>query len=133
MLSSSSFLISQVNQFLDTMTCNVSVTNSCGPGGVCAVTANRSSCFCSAGYVFNNAGLCEEPKIPMAYSVVASFCWLCFLLVLGKFLRLYVWIFQKLYLPASVIGGLLGLIVLQVASLNKDVSDFIAVNFTRGW
>lgn len=69
----------------------------------------------------------------MAYSAVASFCWLCFLLVLGKFLRLYVWIFQKLYLPASVIGGVIGLIVLQVAHLNKDVSEFIAANFTRGW
>lgn len=115
------------------MTCNVSVPDSCGPGGVCAATANLSSCFCREGYTFNNVGLCEEPKTPMAYSAVASFCWLCFLLVLGKFLRLYVWIFQKLYLPASVIGGLLGLIVLQVAHVNKDVSEFIAVNFTRGW
>ena len=107
---------------------------SCGIGGVCAeTTANLSSCFCSAGYMLNDAGLCEVPNTPMAYSAVASFCWLCFLLVLGKFLRLYIWIFQKLYLPASVIGGLIGLIVLQVVRVNEDVSEFITVNFTRGW
>jgi len=128
-LSSFLFRILQVNYCLGTMTCNASVTNSCGSGGVC----NASSCFCSVGYVLNDAGLCEEPKTPLAYSAVASFCWLCFLLVLGKFLRLYVWIFQKLYLPASVIGGILGLIVLQVANLNKVVSKFISLNFTRGW
>ena len=100
---------------------------------MCIETANLSSCFCSAGYIFNNAGRCEVPKTPMAYSAVASFCWLCFLLVLGKFLRLYMWIFQKLYLPASVIGGIIGLIVLQVARLDQDVSRFIAANFVRGW
>ena len=134
MLFSFSFRPLQVNyNFLDTMTCNTSVTNSCGLGGVCTGTANASSCFCRVGYVFNDVGLCEELKTPMAYSAVPSFCWLCFLLVLGKFLRLYLWIFQKLYLPASVIGGILGLIMLQVASLNKDVTEFIALNFTRGW
>ena len=133
MLSSVLFRILQVNHSLDSMTCNASVTNSCGPGGICTGTTNASSCFCSAGYILNDVGFCEEPKTPLAYSAVASFCWLCSLLVLGKFLRLYVWIFQKLYLPASVIGGILGLIVLQVASLNKDVSEFIALNVTRGW
>lgn len=95
--------------------------------------SNFTSCFCDTGFVLNDDGFCEEPTTPMAYSAVASFCWLCFLLVLGKLLRLYVWIFQKLYLPASVIGGIVGLIVLQLAHLNKDVSGFIVVNFTRGW
>lgn len=115
------------------MSCNASVTDSCGKGGVCAESAsNFTSCFCAAGFIVND-GFCEEPKTPLAYSAVASFCWLCFLLVLGKFLRLYVWVFQKLYLPASVIGGIIGLIVLQLARLNEDVSGFIAVNFTRGW
>ena len=116
------------------MSCNTSVPNSCGKGGVCFESAsNFSSCYCAAGFVLNDHGFCEEPKTPMAYSAVASFCWLCFLLVLGKFLRLYVWIFQKLYLPASVIGGVIGLITLQLAQLNQNVSGFIALNFTRGW
>lgn len=69
----------------------------------------------------------------MAYSAVASFCFLCFLLVIGKLLRLYCCIFQKLYLPASVIGGILGLATLQLASLNVNVSTFIKLNFTQGW
>lgn len=116
------------------MTCNVSETDSCGEGGICVSSVvNVSSCYCSEGYVFNDGGLCEGPRIPMAYSAVASFCWLCFLLVLGKFLRLYVWFFQQLYLPASVIGGIIGLVVLQVARLDQSVSQFMALNFTRGW
>ncbi|XP_022795908.1 uncharacterized protein LOC111334440 isoform X3 [Stylophora pistillata] len=116
------------------MICNASETNSCGEGGVCvSAAANFSSCFCSEGYIFNDGGLCEVPRMPMDYSAVASFCWLCFLLVLGKFLRLYIWLFQKLYLPASVIGGTIGLVVLQVARLDQNVFKFMAVNFTRGW
>lgn len=108
------------------MTCNVSETNSCGEGGICVSSVvNVSSCYCSEGYVFNDGGLCEVPRIPIAYSAVASFCWLCFLLVLGKFLRLYVWFFQQLYLPASVIGGIIGLVVLQVARLDQSVSHAI--------
>ena len=42
--------------------------------------------------------------------VVTSFCGLCVLLVLGKVLRTLVPLLQRLYLPASVIGGLLGLL-----------------------
>ena len=45
--------------------------------------------------------------------VVTSFCGLCVLLVLGKVLRTLVPLLQRLYLPASVIGGLLGLLCLN--------------------
>ena len=38
---------------------------------------------------------------------------LCILLVVGKILRVTIRLFQKLYLPASVIGGLLGLALVQ--------------------
>ena len=43
-------------------------------------------------------------------TVVMSFCGLCLLLVLGKIVRTAIPLFQRLYLPASVIGGLIGLL-----------------------
>jgi ESS family glutamate:Na+ symporter len=56
-----------------------------------------------------------------------SFCALCVLVVLGKLLRVRVKLFQWLYLPSSVIGGLLGLVILQVAG------DAIPATWTAGW
>ncbi len=45
---------------------------------------------------------------------VIVFCLLSLLLVLGKLLRSAIPLFQKLYLPSSVIGGLLGLFIFTV-------------------
>ena len=45
---------------------------------------------------------------------VIIFCGLSVLLVLGKILRTSLSIFQRLYLPSSVIGGLLGLFIISV-------------------
>ncbi len=45
---------------------------------------------------------------------VMSFCGLCVLLLMGKLIRTYVPLFQRLYLPASVIGGALGLVIINV-------------------
>ncbi len=47
-------------------------------------------------------------------SAVMSFALLSLLLVTGKVLRVYIPLFQRLYLPSSVIGGLLGLLVIQL-------------------
>ncbi|MEJ2629515.1 MAG: sodium/glutamate symporter, partial [bacterium] len=60
-------------------------------------------------------------------SIVLSFSSLCILLVLGKFARVKIKLLQKLYLPSSVIGGIIGLIIIQLAG-SKAVSDFI-----QGW
>jgi len=60
-------------------------------------------------------------------NVVLSFCGLCILIALGKFLRVKVGFLQRLYLPSSVIGGLLGLIVLQV------FGEWIPPGWTAGW
>ncbi len=46
-------------------------------------------------------------------NIVLSFSALCILLMVGKILRVEIRLFQKLYLPASVIGGLLGLVLVQ--------------------
>jgi len=58
---------------------------------------------------------------------VMSFCGLCVLLALGKLLRVNVRFFQRLYLPSSVIGGLLGLLILQTCG------QWISPEWTAGW
>ena len=60
-------------------------------------------------------------------TIVLSFSSLCLLLIMGKLLRVKVRLFQKLYLPASVIGGLLGLVVLQA------FGGFLPEDATAGW
>ena len=44
-------------------------------------------------------------------TAITVFCTLSLLLLLGKILRTLIPLFQRLYLPSSVIGGLLGLVI----------------------
>ncbi|MFH1943563.1 MAG: sodium/glutamate symporter [bacterium] len=48
-------------------------------------------------------------------TIVTSFCGLCLLLIIGKFIRVKVKLFQKLYLPSAVIGGIIGLLTVQLS------------------
>jgi len=63
----------------------------------------------------------------MPIDIVPSFCGLCFLVVLGKLARVKVKLFQKLYLPSSVIGGILGLVIIQIAG------DALPAYWRAGW
>lgn len=47
-------------------------------------------------------------------TAIIIFCLLSLMLVAGKLLRIAIPFFQKLYLPSSVIGGILGLIVMTI-------------------
>jgi len=60
-------------------------------------------------------------------TVVTSFCGLCVLLALGKLLRVKVGLLQRLYLPSCVIGGVVGLVILQT------VGDWIPDMWTAAW
>ncbi len=60
-------------------------------------------------------------------TIVQSFCSLCVLLLIGKFLRSTVSIFRKLYLPSSVIGGAVGLLILTFCG------DYVPAGCTAGW
>ena len=60
-------------------------------------------------------------------TVVMSFCGLCLLVALGKFLRAKVKLFQLLYLPSSIIAGLLGLLVIQLGG------EHLPLEWTAGW
>jgi len=55
-----------------------------------------------------------------------SFVMLCVLLAVGHVLRSKVRLLQKLYLPSCVIGGLVGLIIIQVFALLQNRSDVMA-------
>lgn len=59
-------------------------------------------------------------------TIVTSFTGLCLLLVLGKLIRVKIILFQKLYLPSAVIGGILGLIIVQ------STGDALH-HWTAGW
>jgi ESS family glutamate:Na+ symporter len=51
---------------------------------------------------------------------MTSFVVLCILLGVGHLLRSRIKLFQKLYLPSCVIGGLFGLLVIQILSASSD-------------
>ncbi|MCD8139016.1 MAG: hypothetical protein LUE17_04420 [Planctomycetaceae bacterium] len=54
-------------------------------------------------------------------TAVMAFCGICLLLVVGKILRTFIPILQRLYLPASVIGGLVGLLLINL--IGTEVSS----------
>jgi glutamate:Na+ symporter, ESS family len=60
-------------------------------------------------------------------TAVISFCGLCLLLVIGKFLRVKIRLLQKLYLPSSVIAGIIGLIILSTCK------EYIPPDWVAGW
>jgi ESS family glutamate:Na+ symporter len=60
-------------------------------------------------------------------NIIMSFSFLCLLLVAGKFLRVKIKLLQRLYLPSSVIGGILGLTILTV--FKNDIPS----GWTVGW
>lgn len=73
-------------------------------------------------------------------SIVTSFSGLCLLLVLGKYLRVKIKIFQKLYLPSSVIAGILGLTIIQISGSSlpsgwtagwSSLPDFLSTSYLR--
>jgi ESS family glutamate:Na+ symporter len=59
--------------------------------------------------------------------IAISFGCICLLVVVGKFLRVKVKLLQRLYIPTSVIGGILGLLILQI------FGSYIPAACTAGW
>jgi ESS family glutamate:Na+ symporter len=60
-------------------------------------------------------------------AIVLSFTSLCILLLVGKVLRVKIKLLQRLYLPAAVIGGVIGLLIVQVGG------DVLPQGITAGW
>ena len=67
-------------------------------------------------------------------TIVLSFSALCLLLITGKLLRVKIRLFQTLYLPASVIAGLLGLLLIQsIHALGASPLLAFQESATAGW
>lgn len=64
--------------------------------------------------------------------LMTDFCWLSALLLIGKFLRVKFVFLQRLFLPASVIAGFLGLLLGPYA-FGKYVFTFIPRNMINSW
>jgi len=60
-------------------------------------------------------------------TAVMSYCALCLLLVLGKGIRTLIPLLQKLYLPSSIIGGILGLVCLNAGG------GILPTEWSTGW
>ncbi|MDH7512005.1 MAG: sodium/glutamate symporter [Clostridiales bacterium] len=61
-----------------------------------------------------------------------DFCWLCVLLLLGKWLRVRFALFQRLFLPASIIAGFIGLI-LGPSIFGQYLFSVIPPNMVSSW
>lgn len=59
--------------------------------------------------------------------IVMSFCGLCLLLVVGKFLRVKLKFIQRLYLPTAVVAGVVGLVLVS------SLGDHLHAGWTAGW
>jgi ESS family glutamate:Na+ symporter len=63
-------------------------------------------------------------------NIVMSFVGLCLLLVVGHLLRIKVRLLRRLYLPCSVIGGLIGLTLMQAT---RAAGAPLSPDWTAGW
>lgn len=66
-------------------------------------------------------------------TAIIVFCILSLLLVAGKVLRTLIPLFQKLYLPSSVIGGLLGLIIFSIFGSKIPLEWQKSINMIPGF
>ncbi|MGQ9671785.1 MAG: sodium/glutamate symporter [Candidatus Aminicenantales bacterium] len=64
--------------------------------------------------------------------LMLDLCWLCVLLLIGKWIRVRVVLFQKLFLPASIIAGFIGL-VLGPEVFGKYVLTVIPSTMINSW
>lgn len=61
---------------------------------------------------------------------MVSFCFLCLLFISGIYLRKQFFFFERFYIPASIIAGILGLLII---SLDQYYTQTIPHSFTYGW
>ena len=66
-------------------------------------------------------------------NAIAVFCTLCLLLVCGKIIRLICPFLQRLYLPSSVIGGLLGLLLFCTGTVTLPSGVTAAMKLLPGF
>lgn len=66
--------------------------------------------------------MADEENVPASLLIAASFSTSCVLLLVGHVLRIHLYVLRRLYLPASLIGGVIGLTVVQLLSIDDAVA-----------
>lgn len=106
----------------------------CGNGSVCL----NGGCLCPEGMRHDDTEGSGGPCIqnPGGFAVYKSLCLAGVLLLIGKFLRMTVPLFQKAFLPASIIAGLGFFGVLQTLFFypgTRGLHKAIIHEYTEGW
>jgi len=67
-------------------------------------------------------------------NIILPFCTICVLLAIGKLLRVKVKCFQALYIPSSILSGILALALIQIIiAVFKDTGSEVVATYTAGW
>lgn len=65
--------------------------------------------------------------------IASSFSAACFFMWIGHMIREHLACTRKIYLPASLIGGIIALFAIQLCTLNEDVYDVVEHDWIVGW
>eukprot|EP00039_Didymoeca_costata_P009129 m.120851 g.120851 ORF g.120851 m.120851 type:complete len:539 (-) comp14373_c0_seq1:1673-3289(-) len=66
-------------------------------------------------------------------ALVSTFTSACVLLLLAHFLRVKIRVLRKMYLPSSLIAGLVGVTILQLGSMNEHTDHILRSHCVLGW
>eukprot|EP00051_Salpingoeca_urceolata_P009822 m.119320 g.119320 ORF g.119320 m.119320 type:complete len:170 (-) comp16464_c0_seq8:1576-2085(-) len=71
------------------------------------------------------SALGAEDDLPSSLLIVSSFGCVCVLLLVGHLVRTQVRVLRRLFLPASLLGGLVGLAIVQLLSLDDGLKNVV--------
>eukprot|EP00055_Hartaetosiga_balthica_P016854 m.108533 g.108533 ORF g.108533 m.108533 type:complete len:531 (-) comp9191_c1_seq6:4399-5991(-) len=70
---------------------------------------------------------------PISLSIVGSFSLLCIVLLIGHYIRVKLWWLRMIYIPSSLLGGMVGLLILQLSALHPSTERFVSQEIAGGW
>eukprot|EP00051_Salpingoeca_urceolata_P009821 m.119339 g.119339 ORF g.119339 m.119339 type:complete len:520 (-) comp16464_c0_seq10:40-1599(-) len=79
------------------------------------------------------SALGAEDDLPSSLLIVSSFGCVCVLLLVGHLVRTQVRVLRRLFLPASLLGGLVGLAIVQLLSLDDGLKNVVETEWIAGW
>jgi hypothetical protein len=104
----------------------------CDGAAACVLGAEVDAAACGL-VVAGDAAQCPyDYGVPTILVIMQSFGGLCALLLIGHLLRANVRALRWLYMPASLLGGLVGVGILQLCYLSPDVAYYMQ-GWTVGW
>ena len=92
----------------------------------------ETAAACGVVVVDGAANCPYDYGVPTILVIMQSFGGLAVLLLAGHLLRAHVRILRWLYMPASLLGGILGVAVLQLCYISPDAEYYLR-GWTVGW